>query len=504
MKAKVPNLICAFDTSSLKPTIYSPSADAAAVSLPAAATAAADGETPTGNTGNTSSKPFKRRVLTEEMKTREAKSKFFSAEVGQYSDKGLVIVDWLTLSFKELDPDLSQLILSEIYDILYESSVSVIGRGRGLYNYTSSAQLKVLSDVGLDVSIGNLAHCEKQGIMLELSGRGCEQLRPFFKDLYVLAQMHGARITRLDLALDLDSDYCKSTGFTVPAQGALANSGIYASKFSSKKQTINTAGAWNDLIFNGINFSDYDPEKHCHGGLTLYVGANTSENQIVLYEKGKQLLGGISESDLNLIMSDYRRVSERKRNALINQGFDPFYIDKLSWVRIERRIRRGGHKKDIPLQFLLDPDSAFCLDFPHLEAVYSAYAKHVQSEMDLVEYRSKRKINDKNILVAKKIFWAKRQYGRLVKTLLHEGFTAEQVCDSLTRATLLKDYVFDIQGAEEIQPFEPETFEFEDYLGDSERQTVNQVRASYLAGSDNPFSYRKSPLYTRLVNARVN
>jgi hypothetical protein len=70
MKTKVPNLICAFDTSSLKPTIYSPSADAAAVSLPAAATAAADGETPTGNTGNTSSKPFKRRVLTEEMKTR--------------------------------------------------------------------------------------------------------------------------------------------------------------------------------------------------------------------------------------------------------------------------------------------------------------------------------------------------------------------------------------------------------------------------------------------------
>jgi hypothetical protein len=284
----------------------------------------------------------------------------------------------------------------------------------------------------------------------------------------------------------------------------IAQSGGYASLFSSKKQTISTVGAWNDLLFGGVSCDDYDPLTHASGGLTLYLGANTSENQIVVYEKGKQLLGGIEQKDLDLIMSDFRRVSERKRNSLINKGFDPFYLDKRAWVRIERRIRRGGHKKDIPLAFMLDPDSAFCLDFPRLSEVYGAYAEYVQAEIDLVEYRAQRKANAKNILVSGKIFWAKRQYGRLVKTLFREGFTADDICTALTRDTGLKDYVFDIQNDSEIEARPPEKFDFEDYLSDSERQTVSQLRESYLSSSDNPFSYRKSPLYTRLVNARVN
>jgi DNA relaxase NicK len=505
-KLKIEHLLSDSDTSHLKPTIYS-GASASAVSLPAAAKAEAPECSPAGNTGNTSyssGKPYKRVALSAELKDRLASSSFFEAEASKYSGHSLVKVDWLTVSFASLDSEVLQHVLSELYDLLYESCISVVGRGRGLYNYESSAQLKVLGDSGLDVSVGNIAHSDKQGVMLELSGKGCDQMAPKFKELYVLCQSYNARITRLDLALDLDSDYCKANNFTVPREGVLAQSGVYASRFASRKQRIQTVGSWNDLIFSGVTCDQYDPFIHGHGGLTLYVGAQTSENQIVLYEKGKQLLGGIPEDDLKMIMQDYRKVSERKRKSLIDSGFDPYYLDKLGWVRIERRIRRGGNKKDIPLQFMLDADSAFCLDFPRLQAVYSSYAEYVQREVDLVEYRAKRKANDKNILVSKKLFWAKRQYGRLVKTLIHEGFTASEVCDSLMRSQLVKDYVFDIVEDESIQPISSEQFGFEDYLTTQERETVGSIRSSYLSGADDAFSYRKNPLYTRLVNARIS
>lgn len=502
IKKSRPSLLNLNDTTALAESNFS--ASARAVLLPAAARAAEE-SSPTGNTGNPSRlMSGKRARPTEEQLAKEARYKFFSKEVANYPSESLVIVDWLTLTFGEKDPDLHTVIISNLYDMLEDAGISIIARSRGLYNYDNSAQLKIISDLGADVSVGNIAHSERQGVMLELSGAGCEAMRSTMRDLYVFAQVHTARITRVDLALDLSSEYCTSTGFTVPRQGMLAQNGDYASNYGSKKQSISTVGAWNDLLFGGVSCDDYDPLKHASGGLTLYVGANTSENQIVIYEKGKQLLGGIEQKDLDLIMSDYRRVSERKRNSLINNGFDPYYLDKRAWVRIERRIRRGGHKKDIPLAFMLDPDSAFCLDFPRLSDVYASYADYVQREIDLVEYRAQRKANAKNILISGKIFWAKRQYGRLVQTLFREGFTAEEIFTVLAREQGLKDFVFDIQNDQTITALPPEKFDFEDYLSAQERSIVSQIRTAYAgANTDDAFGYRKNPLYTRLVCARV-
>jgi DNA relaxase NicK len=247
-------------------------------------TAAARAEkAPTGNTGINVERTNGIRVkATQEQLDKEARYKFFAKEVLNYPKNGLVLVDWLTLTFREKDIDLHTVIIGNLYDMLEESGISVIARSRGLYNYDNSAQLKIISDQGVDISVGNLAHSERQGIMLELSGAGCAAMLSLMPDLYVFAQVHAARITRLDLALDLSSDYCVNTGFTVPKQGMIAQEGGYSAQLGCKKQSISTVGAWNDLLFGGVSCDDYDPLIHASGGLTLYVGSNTSANQIVM------------------------------------------------------------------------------------------------------------------------------------------------------------------------------------------------------------------------------
>lgn len=431
-----------------------------------AAQGAAQSESPLGNTGNT----FNARLSELSRSIRQAaflnrpkpvrplrdkaavdldiiaKSRFEDA----FKRDSIVKIDWLTVTFPAVESTefySAERRLTNLFDLVAEhlsdAGVVIVYREKGLYAYKNSAQLRLVGD-GVDVACGNLAYDLDQGLMLELTGVGCSVMRHYFSEIYSLIHVYSGRITRIDFALDLDSRYCRSESITVPKLAYRHEQGAFRSIFTPSGRRVNSSvvGQWQELIFKGITPETYDPELHALGGLTYNCNPRSSENQLVFYEKGKQLLGCVSLADQQYISSVLAGANPQ---STFSSDFNPDFVSEMNWIRIERRIRRGGNKKNINPLFLADPDSAFCQDFPDLSATYLHYFEWVgRQDAALSEYRSEKKKKDKALLLTRKISWARRQYGRLVATLKHEKMSTEDIVDILSRDSLIKDYVFDL------------------------------------------------------------
>lgn len=378
---------------------------------------------------------------------------------------GLVIVDYLTVTFG-LDGESEKCIQlwNEITDLMFDHGIELRARDKGLYSYHNSALLHVPGSTGDGHNCGFVAWTDEDGVtglMVEITGAGCEFLRASGEydgmlEMYSLILAYGGRISRVDLALDLMHSYCRESNITVPMLGKRGNAGEFRSDFAPAhiKQKENQQGDWSDITFNGLSPEEYNPELHGIGGLTYYFGSPKSDNQIVFYEKGKQLLGGISGlSEKQQV--EFRALSEKEsRNALEQKrfvtlsdksGYDGQYEDKKCWVRVERRMRRKNSKKIIDPNVLLDPDSAFCWGFKGLRAVLDDYSVWVKGTYaDITTFQNKRVNMVKAVLLSRKAHWAKIQAGSFVRTLIAEGYSDTEIVDTLKREEGLKEYVFDL------------------------------------------------------------
>jgi phage replication initiation protein len=261
-------------------------------------------------------------------------------------------------------------------------------RRSGLHGYAHSADL--LCDghpCGL-LAWGAANH----GCMVSFSGVGCAALD--FQALHdVISHIPGARITRVDLALD---DY---SGEHITYQGAIE--GAEAGEFHPQR---GRAPSWMKIesgefviaeIAKGIaKRFGMVPSKGC----SLYVGSRINGKCCRIYEKGKQMQS----------------------------------VEHPHWVRAEGEL----HNKDrvIPLNVLVNPD-------PYFAGMYPQFAKWlaVVQEVDitpvrLTTFKNKFKTSRDNA-----VFNMSRMAGRLVNWLASvEGLSPEKIVNQLT-AHLGKD-----------------------------------------------------------------
>jgi DNA relaxase NicK len=378
---------------------------------------------------------------------------------------GLVIVDYLTVTFGlDGESDKCTRLWDEIADLMLDHDIELKARAKGLYSYHNSALLHVPGSTGDGHNCGHVAWTDEDGVtglMVEITGSGCEFLRARGEydgllEMYSLILAYDGRISRVDFALDLMHSYCMESNITVPMLGKRGNDGEFRSDFSPShvKQKENQQGDWSDITFGGLSVEQYNPELHGTGGLTYYLGSAKSDNQIVFYEKGKQLLGGISglseKQQLEfkaLAENENRSELEQKRFVTLSNksGYDGQYEDKKGWVRVERRMRRKNSKKIIDPGVLLNPDSAFCMGFKGLRAVLDEYSVWVKGTYaDIATFQNKRVNMVKAVLLSNKTHWAKMHAGGLVRTLIAEGYSDTAIVDMLKREEGLKEYVFDL------------------------------------------------------------
>ena len=166
-----------------------------------------------GNTGGTYSPPSKaeRRTVNDWC-------------VERHKD-AVVIIDYLTVTFNSLvDSSECQNLYSEIFDLMADHDIELKPREKGLYSYKSSALLHVPGSVGGGHNCGFVAWTddgESLGLMVELTGVGCEFLRARGEydgilEMHSLIALYSGRISRADAALDLMHEYCDEHGLTVP------------------------------------------------------------------------------------------------------------------------------------------------------------------------------------------------------------------------------------------------------------------------------------------------
>ena len=366
-------------------------------------------------------------------------------------------IDWLSVSFPNISgEEEGRLLWAALSDFMDSCSISITVRNKGHHGYTDSAALVVQQSSGKTRNVGMLAWSEKQGYFMELSGLGCDYGMKNLDDLYVMINAYGGRISRLDVALDLHSEYCRPRGLTVPKFAKQASDGVFRSSFtpSHVSQSISHSGDWSCFINGDTTTTDYDPSKHAHRGITVYAGTNKSDNQIVFYEKGKQLLGAIPDNaadDLRYMLSipessDLYEGASKNISALCEKyDLNPDTCGDRSWVRVERRLRRGSNKKYISPDMLYDPDSAFCHDFDGLTDLFKDYSAYVEQEYS--DPQTFRKTSSKRLQVmdmTKRLFYARQSVGNLVHELRDMDYSAEQIVEQLSSECPIEDIVFDL------------------------------------------------------------
>ena len=370
-------------------------------------------------------------------------------------EESITKVDWLSVSFPYMKEDEEQrLIYAALCDFLTTASIQMSPRDRGYHGYTDSAGLSVCNDSGAARNVGIVAWSEQQGYFLELTGVGCDYAMKYRNDLYTLINVYGGRISRLDIALDLHSDYCTANGLTVPKFACEADQGVYRAAHTPGhvRQRMNHEGDWGCIIHGSVTAETYDPFEHAINGLTVYVGSSKSDNQVVFYEKGKQLLGGLPDNvadEFRHMLSWPENLSEEGQERFTHlcekYELDPGACLERGWVRVERRFRRGSNKKYICPNMLLLPDSAFCDRMDGLEGLFQDYSKHVRKKY--ADVRSFRRVSVEKLEVAtltKKLYWAKQSVGSLIRTLDDLGYSAEQIVERMASDYPLKDIIFDL------------------------------------------------------------
>lgn len=347
-------------------------------------------------------------------------------------------IDWLrcTLNGREnlwlLDDlfDLMRASLSDLDLIFVESDRQMLG-------YPTVYYIKVWQDNQL-VGLGFIGVCDDfsashVGLCLDLTGVACAYLQRdslvWFNFVKWLAG-YKARITRADVAFDMQGSFCKINQITVPLIASDAyNQHIFAASYTRNKSncTYNHYGDWSVMLHGGLAKQDYDPSKHCSGGLTFNVGARSSPRYWRIYEKGKQLKGLLRDVDY------------------VSSSNDDW------WIRIECEFKRDKDGSPIPYELLLEPDLWIFKDRPMAGALLDQY-RHFLNKNEAVRYVHQNKNKkEKTLLLSKKIVWARRQCGRLVTTLMKLGFTSDDVCDSLLKDKGLKDFIYDLSADDYFQ-----------------------------------------------------
>lgn len=183
---------------------------------------------------------------------------------------------------------------------------------------------------------------QKATICVELTGVGCAHVTAWASLRKRLAEL-GAKLTRVDVAHD---DYSGQYGISDAIRWY--NEGLFTSR--GRPPALQEMG-WND-----------------ESGRTVYIGKNVGNQQLCVYEKGKQ------------------------------QG------DKESrWMRWEGRF--GSKYREIPLEILTDPAAYLVGHFPAL-----AWIHEKSSRMDTMKARAK-------TTLAGALAHCRRQYGALLNLL---------------------------------------------------------------------------------------
>lgn len=306
-----------------------------------------------------------------------------------------------------------------------ETDINIQVRNGGFLGYHHSYAINYWVDNDYQ-QLGILAYNEysesnRMGAVLSLSGVGCTHTD--LNDLYYIATKFYARITRIDHALDLDYEFCLDRGYTVPKFGKMGYEGFFASKHATRKQEMKTAGDWSDILYGKIDIDSYNPAIHSPGGLTQYLGARTSENMIRIYEKSKEQLGKTPLS-----------VKESER----------YYDLDLLWaVRIERQSTRGGNKRDISLEAIINPDAYFIQSFNGLEFIYREYVQYLGEVANEAAKRHESGAVLKSLSIIRKIQWLKHTYGRTINTMLNMGLDFGELIALIIRDRGIKAFIDD-------------------------------------------------------------
>ena len=416
---------------------------------PAAIALEAEAEPSSSRLGNTGGTQY-----TGEITHRQATYKAAEETLKQRKKDTITKIDWISYSFPTVtDVDEQRLLWAGISDLMEQSSIAIAPRGKGHHGYTDSAALTIANGASNARHVGMVAWSEKQGYFLELSGLGCDCVMKHIEDLFILIRVYSGRLSRLDIALDLHSDYCIKHGLTVPKFSRQASEGFFQSAFtpSHVKQNISRPGDWGCIIDGFTTAVDYDPLEHAPKGLTVTVGTNKSDNQIVFYEKGKQMLGAMPDrvaDEFADLLADPERTEEgqeRFTHLCEKYEVDAERCHERAWVRVERRFRRGANKKFIAPEMLLDPDSAFCDSMSGLTEVFQGYSQHIREKY--TDVKSFRRVSAEKLEVmnlSKKLYYARQNVGALVHTLGDLGYSAEQIVEKLSSKQPLKDIVFDL------------------------------------------------------------
>lgn len=342
-------------------------------------------------------------------------------------DLNVTAVDWLRLTTTDLDA-YAQTMGDLLADggLFNHADMDVKWTDKGMHGYDSSAAILIWKDNDY-LTVGHIAKAESgrnKGGLLELTGTGCKVLQleypALWLELFNLLQYHDWRISRVDVALDLHGEYAREMGYTVPNLLLQAkNSGLFQSdrlRNPNMKQSFSMAGDWSDLAIGNITPHTYDPLEHCPAGLTAYIGnRKTADDFFRVYEKGKELLGGMAE---------------------------PESIDR-GWIRIEHEMSRKATGRNIPLEVMLRPDAYFCESRSGVRTILDAVRERQSLEAAL-QYQREQFKREKGLLLSKKLHWARHSYGRLVRTLVEQGMEASEIVDMLSRISGLKEFVFDL------------------------------------------------------------
>ncbi|WP_022952676.1 replication initiation factor domain-containing protein [Leucothrix mucor] len=337
-------------------------------------------------------------------------------------------VDWLRLTVTDLDAFRASMgDIDGKGGILNSAGIETVWTEKGLHGYEQSAKLLMRRDADY-LTLGHIATSEtgrNKGGMFELTGLGCKLLQlnypELWNELFSILQLNEWRISRADIALDLPGEYCLAKGYTVPLLFKQAvNEGLFRSdklRNPNMLQSFGMAGDWSPLTVSDITPESYQPIKHCPAGLTAYIGSRKgSADFFRAYEKGKELLGSEAEPDST---------------------------DR-AWVRIEHEMSRKGTGREIPLDVMLRPDAYFAIDRSGVRALMDEFRESLTLEQatqaQLTQFN-----REKNLLLSKKIHWAKQSYGRLFRTLIQRGIEYEKIIDWLTREDGLKDFIFDLE-----------------------------------------------------------
>ena len=354
----------------------------------------------------------------------------------------LVSIDWLrgsVLSGKEMHR-FTEFMIRHLQDFGFK--VVDANKGHLGYKHSFNIQRKALDDSFEHVGRFAMTFDESSsndGGMFELTGAGCQYLRTswehWFKMFEAMKKCY-FRLSRVDYALDFSGNigynFMRKERVNVPTLAERGkNNGLFLSDFVRKKsheQTISLAGDWTPLFLDSVSHFDYLAENYPDNGLTAYFNKIDSQNYFRVYEKGKQLLGGIEKTARGAVSP----------------------VD-LSWVRIERQVNRTNTKKHIELESLIDPDPYFARGYSKLQGLFDLWIEYNNKpSVPPAEYNNpaKRKVTNS---LAKKAFWAMRSTGRLVKTLVTQGFDAQSIVDILVGEKELKDYIPDLFGVDDFK-----------------------------------------------------